>query len=93
VNRLKSRHAHREFPYSRTRRAVTNVRILRREGDEIEATASILISRFRHGEFDQFVGRYLTTLVRTPVGLRIRRRRAELDQERLSPNGALSMVF
>jgi len=93
VNRLKSRHAHREFPYSRTRRAVTNVRILRCEGDEIEATASILISRFRHGEFDQFVGRHLTTLVRTPVGLRIRRRRAELDQERLSPNGALSMVF
>ena len=93
VNRLKSRHAHREFPYSRTRRVVTNVRILSAEGDEIEATASILISRFRHGAFDQFVGRYLTTLVRTPVGLRIRRRRAELDQERLSPNGALSMVF
>ena len=93
VNRLKSRHAHREFPYSRTRRVVSNVRVLRAEGDEIEAAASILISRFRHGEFDQFVGRYLTTLVRTAGGLRIRRRRAELDPERLSPNGALSMVF
>lgn len=93
VNRLKSRHAHREFPWSRTRRLVTNVRVLRAEGDELEVTASILVHRFRHGERDSFVGRYLTTLVRAPEGLRIRRRRAELDLERLSPNGALSMVF
>jgi p-cumate 2,3-dioxygenase beta subunit len=93
VNRLKSRHAHREFPWSRTRRLVTNVRVLRAEGNELEVTASILIHRFRHGQADFFVGRYLATLVRTADGLRIRRRRAELDQERLSPNGALSMVF
>ena len=93
VNRLKSRHAHREFPWSRTRRLVTNVRVLRAEGDELDVTASILVHRFRHGHADTFVGRYLTTLVRTPDGLRIRRRRAELDLERLSPNGALSMVF
>jgi len=93
VNRLKSRHAHREFPWSRTRRLVTNVRVLRAEGDELDVTASILVHRFCHGHADTFVGRYLTTLVRTPDGLRIRRRRAELDLERLSPNGALSMVF
>jgi p-cumate 2,3-dioxygenase beta subunit len=93
VNRLKSRHAHREFPWSRTRRFITNVRVLRAEGDELEATASVLLYRFRHGHADTFVGVYKTTLVRTGAGLRIRRRRAELDLERLSPNGALSMVF
>jgi p-cumate 2,3-dioxygenase beta subunit len=93
VNRLKSRHAHREFPWSRTRRLVTNVRIVRVDGDELEVTASIVVHRFRHGQRDHFVGRLLTTLVRTPEGLRIRHRRAELDLERLSPNGALSMVF
>jgi p-cumate 2,3-dioxygenase beta subunit len=93
VNRLKSRHAHREFPWSRTRRLVTNVRVLRADDDEVDVTASVLVHRFRHGRADLFVGRYLTTLARTPEGLRIRRRRAELDQERLSPNGALSMVF
>jgi p-cumate 2,3-dioxygenase beta subunit len=93
VNRLKSRHAHREFPWSRTRRLVTNVRVLSAEGEELLVTASILLYRFRHGHADTFVGRYLTTLVRTDDGLRIRRRRAELDLERLSPNGALSMVF
>jgi p-cumate 2,3-dioxygenase beta subunit len=93
VNRLKSRHAHREFPWSRTRRLVTNVRILRDEGDELEVTASVLLYRFRHGHADTFVGRYLTLLRRTDDGLRIAHRRAELDMERLSPNGALSMVF
>ena len=94
VNRLKSRHAHREFPWSRTRRLVTNVRVLRAEGDELEVSASVLLYRFRHGHQDVFVGRYLTTLIRTDDGsLKIRHRRAELDLERLSPNGALSMVF
>jgi p-cumate 2,3-dioxygenase beta subunit len=93
VNRLKSRHAHRELPWSRTRRLVTNVRVLDAHDGVIEVTASVLLHRFRHGQADTFVGRYLTTLLRTDDRLRIRYRRAELDLERLSPNGALSMVF
>jgi p-cumate 2,3-dioxygenase subunit beta len=93
VNRLKSRHAHREFPWSRTRRLITNVRVLGDRGDELDVTASVLLYRFRHGHQDTFVGRYLTTLARTDDGLRIRRRRAEVDMERLMPNGAISMVF
>ena len=93
VNRLKSRHAHREFPYSRTRRVIANVRVLDYDADTITVTASIVLHRFRHGHQDVFVGRYLHELVRTPDGLRIRHRRAELDLERLSPNGSISMVF
>lgn len=93
VKRLQSRHAHREYPWSRTRRLVTNVRVLRAEDDELDVTASVLVHRFRHGRQDHFVARYLMTLVRTEDGLRIRRRRAEIDQERLSPNGALSMIL
>jgi p-cumate 2,3-dioxygenase beta subunit len=93
VNRLKSRHAHREFPWSRTRRLITNVRVLRADHDEIDVTCSVVVHRYRHGQQDMFVGRYLDTLVRTDDGLRIRSRRAELDAERLSPNGSISMIF
>lgn len=93
VTRLKSRHAHREFPWSRTRRLITNVRVLRAEGDELDITCSVVVHRYRHQQQDHFVGRYLHTLVRTPEGLKIRSRRAELDMERLSPNGSISMVF
>jgi len=93
VNRLKSRHAHREFPWSRTRRVISNVRVLRATDEQLEVTCTIVVHRYRHGQQDHFVGRYLHTLVRTPSGLRIKHRRAELDLERLSPNGSISMVF
>jgi p-cumate 2,3-dioxygenase beta subunit len=93
VNRLKSRHAHREFPYSRTRRLITNVRVLEAGEDGLTVTCSVLIYRFRHGQQDHFVGKYVHQLVRTPEGLRIKDRRAQLDMERLSPNGSISMVF
>lgn len=93
VNRLKSRHAHREFPYSRTRRQISNVRIVGVEGDSVSAEATIVVHRFRHGHRDSFVGLYRYELLDTGESFLIRRRRAELDLERLSPNGALSMVF
>jgi p-cumate 2,3-dioxygenase subunit beta len=93
VNRLKSRHAHREFPYSRTRRIVSNVRVAGIRGEEVDVEASVVVYRYRHGRADQFVGWYRYTLVTGPDGFRIRRRRAHLDPERLSPNGALSMIF
>jgi p-cumate 2,3-dioxygenase subunit beta len=93
VERLKSRHAHREFPYSRTRRLVTNVRVLGVRGDEVHVEAGIVVHRFRHRRADSFIGRYRYTLVAHGESFRIRHRRAELDMETLSPNGALSMIF
>jgi p-cumate 2,3-dioxygenase beta subunit len=93
VNRLKSRHAHREFPWSRTRRVISNVRVLSASDEQLEVTCTVVVHRYRHGQQDHFVGRYLHTLARTPEGLRIKHRRAELDLERLSPNGSISMVF
>jgi p-cumate 2,3-dioxygenase beta subunit len=93
VNRLKSRHAHREFPYSRTRRLITNVRIAGIEGDEVAVEATVVVHRFRHGHRDAFIGLGHWRLVDDGDAFRIRARRMELDLERLSPNGALRMVF
>lgn len=93
VNRLKSRHAHREFPYSRTRRQITNVRIVGVEGDEVRAEANVVVHRFRHGQRDSFIGLFRYRLRDQGDTFLIAHRRAELDLERLSPNGALSMVF
>ena len=94
VNRLKSRHAHREFPYSRTRRQISNVRILEDRGEDLDIEAVVVLHRFRAGHHDQFVGIYKHTLVRTQEGsFLFRHRRAELDQEQLMPNGALSIVL
>src|SRR6266545_5144582 len=40
VERLKSRHGHREYPSSRTRRFITNIRVKRLEGHNIFVTSS-----------------------------------------------------
>lgn len=93
VKRLKSRHAHREFPYSRTRRLVCNVRLADIRDDEIDVEAAVMVWRFRHGKRDPFIAHYRHTLARTERGFLFRSRRAELDMERLSPNGALSMIL
>lgn len=92
VVRLKSRLAHREFPTSRTRRLLSNVRILELRGDEIDITANFVIYRIRRS-VDPYVGRYLFTLVRNGDSFLIRKRRAELDLEFLRPHGTVSFIL
>ena len=93
VTRLKSRHAHREYPWSRTRRFISNVRVKETGGDELSVNANALVYRFRSGEGDPYVGRYEYTLKRVDGGLRISYRRAVLDLEALSWHGAVSIIF
>lgn len=93
VNRLKSRHAHREYPWSKTRRFITNVRILEVAGDEVVVTASCLVYRFRMGEEAPYVGHYEFRLKRVDGELKIRYRRAVLDLEALQAHGAVSIIF
>ncbi len=91
--RLKSRHAHREYPWSRTRRFISNVMVTAVDGDEIEATASVAVWRFRAGESSPYVGRYDVKMRRVDGQLRLCHKRAILDLEELSDHGALSIIF
>ena len=93
VVRLQSRHAHREYPWSRTRRFIGNVMVTAVAGDEIEATAAVAVWRFRAGESAPYVGRYDVRLRRVAGQLRLCYKRAILDQEELSDHGALSIIF
>jgi p-cumate 2,3-dioxygenase beta subunit len=93
VHRLKSRHAHREFPWSRTRRLITNVRVLGTAGDEVTVVASFAVYRFRAGQMAPYIGHYRYTLLRTDDGFRIRYRRATLDLESLRDHGAISIIL
>ena len=92
VKRLNSRKAHREFPWSRTRRLIANVRVLSPQGHELEVTANFVIVRSRR-EVNTYTGRYLYRLVRDGDGFKIGFRRAELDTERLDPHGTLSIIL
>ncbi len=93
VEQLSSGEAWAETPLSRTRRLVTNVRILAERGDEIDITANFVIHRYRGEKADVYVGRYQHTLVRREGRLLIRRRRSVLDQLSLRREGKISIIL
>ena len=91
--RLNSRHAHREYPWSRTRRFVSNVRVAETNDGELSVTANVMVYRFRSGEGAPYVGSVHYILRRDGGELKIAHRRAVLDLEALSWHGAVSIIF
>jgi p-cumate 2,3-dioxygenase beta subunit len=93
VARLKDPHAHAEFPHSRTRRLLSNVRVIER-GSEIEVFANFVVYRFRRGGNESaYVGRYRYLMRRVDGELRIGLREAILDSEELGRLGAVSFIL
>ncbi|SRR5579875_279548 len=93
VERLLSRHAHREFPWSRTRRFVTNVRASENGNGEVQAKASFLVYRIRNRHVDPYIGHYEYVLRRVDGELKIQRRAAILDLEALDPHATVSFIL
>jgi p-cumate 2,3-dioxygenase subunit beta len=91
VKRLNSRKAHREFPWSRTRRIIGNVRVSQ-QAEEVEATANFAVYRSRR-DVNVYMGEYRYRLVRDGDTFKIRFRRAELDLETLDAHGTLSIIL
>jgi p-cumate 2,3-dioxygenase beta subunit len=92
VERLKSRHGHREYPSSRTRRFIANARI-KAEGHDIFVTSSFLVYRFRMGDSSPYVGWYEHRLKHVGGELKIHQKRAVLDMEALREHGAVSIIL
>jgi len=94
VIRLKDPNCHAEFPPSRTRRMIGNVRITGADGDEIAAAANFIIHRFRYNDLDRvFVGQYRYKLKRQGGRLKIAERRAILDEQQLGLLGSVSFIL
>jgi p-cumate 2,3-dioxygenase beta subunit len=94
VLRLQDRNAHAEFPHSRTRRMISNVRIVSHAGAELSVEANFVVYRHRrHGDIRTYVGQYRHLLRVSPAGLRIARRSAVLDAMELGEMGLLSFVL
>jgi p-cumate 2,3-dioxygenase subunit beta len=92
VTRLKDRNAHAEFPPSRTRRLISNVRIVERNPLRVEA--NFVVYRYRRNEdVRQFVGRYRFLLKVIDGKLRIASREAILDAMELASLGAVSFIL
>jgi p-cumate 2,3-dioxygenase subunit beta len=93
VLRLTKPTAHAEFPHSRTRRLVSNVRILARTDHEVSVSANFVVFRIQRGVEVTYVGRYDYLLAATADGLRIQRRKATLDHDVLDPHGKISIIL
>lgn len=94
VTRLKDPNAHAEFPHSRTRRLITNVRIVASSGDEVRVSANFVVYRFRRDAgIREYVGRYEYTLRVIDGALRIAARDAILDGYELGALGSVSFIL
>jgi p-cumate 2,3-dioxygenase beta subunit len=92
VTRLKDRSAHAESPPSRTRRLITNVRIVEQQPLRVEANFAV----YRHRSNDdvrQYVGRYRYLLRKDGGKLRIAGREAILDAMELASLGTVSFIL
>ena len=93
VKRLMKRTAHVEFPHSRTRHFVTNVRIRERSERELFVSSAFLVYRTKDGVTDTYFGSHRYRLVLKGDALRIREKRCLLDTDGLRPQGRVSIVL
>jgi p-cumate 2,3-dioxygenase beta subunit len=94
VARLKKPDAHAEYPPSRTRRMISNVRIVSRDGALLGVEANFIVHRFRRNEgIRAFVGHYRYGLHATPAGLKIARREAIIDSMELGSLASVSFIL
>jgi len=94
VKRLMSPECHAEYPHSRTRRLIGNVRIIGTEGDLIVVGANFICHRYRRYErIRQYTGSYRYLLKREGGELRIKERRVLIDAHELGSLGSLSFIL
>lgn len=94
VVRLKSRNAHAEFPHSRIRRLITNVRILEQDATSVTVVANFVVYRFRRNEdVREYVGTYRYKLAKSADGLKIAERIVRLDAMELASLGSVSFIL
>jgi p-cumate 2,3-dioxygenase beta subunit len=95
VTRLKDKNAHAEFPPSRTRRMISNVRIFGQDATAIRVEANFIVHRFRRNEsVRQYVGQYRYTLrIESSGAFRIASRTAIIDAMELGSLASVSFIL
>jgi p-cumate 2,3-dioxygenase beta subunit len=94
IIRLKDPACHVEYPPSRTRRHIANVRVRPREDGDFDVRANFIVHRHRRdSDVRTFTGEYRYILARHDGALRIRERRAILDAEELGHMGSVSFLL
>ena len=94
VIRINDPNCHAEYPKSRTRRMISNVRIVSVEGDLVTVSANFVCYRFRRYErIREYVGGYRFVLRQSGDSFRIKERRVLIDAHELGTLGSVSFIL
>jgi p-cumate 2,3-dioxygenase beta subunit len=92
VKRLQKRGAHAEFPHSRCRRLISNVRILARDDAGLRVTSNYVTWRSKMGRTDTFFGHHVHDLVEIEGALRIVCKTTFIDADDINEQGKVSII-
>lgn len=92
ADRLMKKTAHCEFPHSKTRHLISNVRAAD-NGDCTEAKANFVTYRTKNGRTSQYMGEAHYVLAREGEAFRIRHKRCVLDLDTLNDQGRLTIIL
>jgi p-cumate 2,3-dioxygenase beta subunit len=92
VKRLGKKEAHAEFPHSRLRRMIGNVRILSSDGGALRVTCNLVCHRAKGGKVDTYFGHVFYGLDTSGPAWRITAKRVLLDMDLLYP-GKVSILL
>jgi p-cumate 2,3-dioxygenase beta subunit len=94
IIRINDPNCHAEFPKSRTRRMISNVRIVAVDGDLVTVAANFVCYRYRRYErIREYVGAYRYILRRAGDSFRIKERRVLIDAHELGTLGSVSFIL
>jgi p-cumate 2,3-dioxygenase subunit beta len=92
IGRLNKREAHAEFPRSRLRHMISNVRILDRDADGGKVACNFVVYRAKNGKVDTYFGHSFYGFDWSETPWRITSKRVVLDMDLLYP-GKISIVI
>ena len=93
VNRLGKKTAHVEFPKSKCRHLVTNVRLLEGDDNQFSATSNFVTYRTKAGDTETYLGHHNYRLTLVSGQIRIKHKVSILDIDDINAQGKVSIII
>lgn len=93
AKRLLKRTAHVEYPHSRCRHLVSNVRILGGDDREFAVTSNFATYRSKRGQTELYFGHHIYLMTLADGAIRIRRKTSFLDSDDIAEQGKVSIII
>lgn len=93
VKRLGKKTAHVEFPHSRCRHLVSNVRILGGDDGKFDVTSNFVTYRSKGGKTETYLGHHRYQMAITDGRIRILHKTSFLDTDNINDQGKVSIII